>query len=215
MHKQSITTEDYLKSIHELTEYRGYASLTDIGKILGTARQSVYDEINIMLDKKLVRRLERGKYVLTEKGQMDANKFLRKHRIAEILLFQALSMNWEHLDDQAMGIEHGMTEEIMDKVCEKYGCIKCPHGNPVPDRNGFSSPPQDMKMSGAIQGEKYTVSRVIFEEKSILSFLNENQLYPGTEISYTNDGHWELNGKKINFPENVADAIRIKIKNST
>lgn len=214
MHKQSITTEDYLKSIHELTEYRGYASLTDIGKILGTARQSVYDEINIMLDKKLVRRLDRGKYVLTEKGQIDANKFLRKHRIAEILLFQALSMDWEHLDDQAMGIEHGMTEEIMDKVCEKFGCVKCPHGNPVPDKNGITSPAQDMKMSGAIQGEKYTVSRVIFEEKSILSFLGENQLYPGTEIVYTYDGCWELNGKRINFPENVADAIRIKLENS-
>lgn len=213
MHKQSITTEDYLKSIHELTEYRGYASLTDIARILGTARQSVYDEINIMLDRELVRRIDRGKYVLTQTGQINANKFLRKHRIAEILLFRGLSMNWEHLDDQAMGIEHGMTDEIMEKVCEKYGCSRCPHGNPVPDQNGVAEPVQDMKMSGAIQGLRYIVSRVIFEEKSILSFLSENQLYPGTEVTYTYEGVWNLNEKEIHFPDNVKEALRIKLLN--
>ncbi len=211
MQKQSITAEDYLKSIHELTEYRGYASLIDISKLLGTARQSVYDEINIMLEKHLVRRIERGRYVLTPSGQVDANKFLRKHRIAEILLFRGLSLEWKNLDDQAMGIEHGMTDEIMEKVCQKYGCDRCPHGNPVPDREGNVEQIEDMKMSGAVQGTGYVISRVIFEEHSILEFLNENHIFPGTEIIYTYDGQWSLDGKIVAFPENVSGALRIQM----
>ena len=99
----------------------------------------------------------------------------------------------------------------MEKVCQKYGCDRCPHGNPVPDREGNVEQIEDMKMSGAVQGTGYVISRVIFEEHSILEFLNENHIFPGTEIIYTYDGQWSLDGKIVAFPENVSGALRIQM----
>ena len=209
MGKTSITEEDYLKSIHELTEYEGYATLSDISRLLGTLRQSAYDEINILLQKNLVKRIERGKYVLTEIGQKQANLFLRKHRIAEILLYKGLSLEWKKLDELAMGIEHGMTEEIMERVCEKYGCERCPHGNPVPREDGTVMEIDDFSMSQASPGKTYMVSRIVYEESFILNFLSDNGIFPGTPIRCINSNKWSLDGGEVEFPPRVNQAVRL------
>ena len=208
----SMTTEDYLKSIYELNEYKGFATLADISQILGTARQTVYDEIKILLDKNFVKRNDRGKYSLTEDGEREANLFLRKHRVAEILLWKGLNMKWSKLDDQAMGIEHGMTEEIISAACKKFDCEKCPHGNPVPDSNGRVSVPSDLKYKELDVERRYFLNRVIFETPDILKFLEENSLLPDIMVmKEDNPGRLRLNNNRtVSIPDYILDALRFR-----
>ncbi|MCL6014172.1 MAG: metal-dependent transcriptional regulator [Candidatus Thermoplasmatota archaeon] len=208
----SVTTEDYLKSIYELNEYKGFATLADISQILGTARQTVYDEIKILLDKNFVKRNDRGKYSLTEDGEREANLFLRKHRVAEILLWKGLNMKWSKLDDQAMGIEHGMTEEIISAACKKFDCEKCPHGNPVPDSNGRVSVPSDLKYKELDIERRYFLNRVIFETPDILKFLEENSLLPDIMVmKEDNPGRLRLNNNRtVSIPDYILDALRFR-----
>ena len=208
----SVTTEDYLKSIYELNEYKGFATLADISQILGTARQTVYDEIKILLDKNFVKRNDRGKYSLTEDGEREANLFLRKHRVAEILLWKGLNMKWSKLDDQAMGIEHGMTEEIISAACKKFDCEKCPHGNPVPDSNGRVSVPSDLKYKELDVERRYFLNRVIFETPDILKFLEENSLLPDIMVmKEDNPGRLRLNNNRtVSIPDYILDALRFR-----
>ncbi len=208
----SVTTEDYLKSIYELNEYKGFATLADISQILGTARQTVYDEIKILLDKNFVKRNDRGKYSLTEDGEREANLFLRKHRVAEILLWKGLNMKWSKLDDQAMGIEHGMTEEIISAACKKFDCEKCPHGNPVPDSNGRVSVPSDLKYKELDVERRYFLNRVIFETPDILKFLEENSLLPDIMVmKEDNPGRLRLNNNMtVSIPDYILDALRFR-----
>ncbi len=208
----SMTTEDYLKSIYELNEYKGFATLADISQILGTARQTVYDEIKILLDKNFVKRNDRGKYSLTEDGEREANLFLRKHRVAEILLWKGLNMKWSKLDDQAMGIEHGMTEEIISAACKKFDCEKCPHGNPVPDSNGRVSVPSDLKYKELDIERRYFLNRVIFETPDILKFLEENSLLPDIMVmKEDNPGRLRLNNNRtVSIPDYILDALRFR-----
>ncbi len=189
----SIIAEDYLKCIHEYMELQGYATLTDIANILGTARQTVFDEINILIDRNQVERIDKGRYRLTEIGTREAMKFLRKHRVAEILLWKGLGITWSELDDQAMGIEHGMTETIIQKVCHNYGCLKCPHGNFVPDEEGIVAEPEDFKLTDFSHQRTVSLSRVVFESPEILRFLEANFILPGREITI-------LNGNSIHLP---------------
>lgn len=183
---RTVTEEDYLKSIDELTLYYGYATLSDISQILGTRRQSVYDEMKILLSKGLVNRLDKGEYALTDVGHTEANKFLRKHRIAEILLSEVLGLPWSQVDQEAMGIEHGITEEIASRVCEKYGCQICPHGNPVPDTKGHVREVNDLAYDELKGLTGVKVSRVIFESREILQYLESHRILPGTALPVRN-----------------------------
>jgi DtxR family Mn-dependent transcriptional regulator len=206
----SVTTEDYLKCVSELTEYKGFASLTDISNILGTVRQTVYDEINILIDRSYIIRTERGKYILSEEGKVQANNFMRKHRVAEILLWKSLGIKWSMLDDEAMGIEHGMTENIITKVCERYGCTVCPHGNPIPDKYGVTAILNDVDGSVLNNNEHLKVSRVIFESPEVLRFMEDNSMLPGEVILIENVENRMVfvKGSKIQIPDEIFRAIR-------
>ncbi|MEM0156957.1 MAG: metal-dependent transcriptional regulator [Thermoplasmataceae archaeon] len=208
MENRSITAEDYLKAIDEFTLYNGFASLSEIAHLLGTARQSAYDEIKILVQRGFVERQSRGQYVLTKKGSVEANIFLRKHRIAEILLWKSLSLPWETIDDEAMGIEHGITETIAEAVCIKYGCDSCPHGNPVPDETGRVKETDDIFFNSLEPDREYRISRVIFENSSILHYLGTHSLLPGHAIATDHRGavYIPRNGNE-EVPETVARAI--------
>ena len=209
MESRSVTAEDYLKSLDEFTLYQGFATLSDIARLLNTTRQSAYDEIQILLQEGLVSKQGRGKYVLSPAGQQAANIFLRKHRIAEIMLWKGLSMKWEQLDDQAMGIEHGITDDIASAVCMKFGCETCPHGNPVPDASGFVKDIGDLSLADLSAQTRYTISRVIFENKEILEFLGKNSLLPGSVVIMDQRRALHM-GNDLDFPipDTVARALR-------
>jgi len=210
MEHGSITAEDYLKIIDELTNYRGHATLNDISKFFSVTRQSVYDEMNILIERGMVERTNKGEYVLSEKGKHEANIFLRKHRIAEILLSRALKMRWDLLDSEAMGIEHGITETIAGLVCETYGCEKCPHGNPVPDVSGNVTEPNDLSLQEIAKNSRVRVSRVIFESDEVLRYLQSNSITPGSDLVVGEDGgvYFYQDGGRSRIPEDIASAMK-------
>ncbi len=209
----SVTEEDYLKIMNELIEYKGFASFSDISHTLGVRRQSVRDEINRLINSNLIEKSGKGRYLLTAEGNRMANIFLRKHRVAEILLNRCIGIPWEDVDEQAMGIEHGMTEEIIENTMKKFGSTRCPHGNPIPDVNGNAAVPDDMDIS-TLDGEHEVVfSRVIYESRDILKFLSSINVYPDSRIKFINDGkyYFEIDGKRIEISADVLKAIRFTV----
>ncbi|OWP57257.1 MAG: hypothetical protein B2I17_00995 [Thermoplasmatales archaeon B_DKE] len=210
MERGSVTAEDYLKIIDELTNYRGYATLNDISKFFSVTRQSVYDEMNILIERGLVEKTNKGEYVLSDKGKHEANIFLRKHRIAEILLEKALRMRWDLLDNEAMGIEHGITETISELVCDIYGCEKCPHGNPVPDRYGNVKEPEDYFLREIAGNTQVRVSRVIFESDEVLHYLQSSSISPGTTLTVAEDGTVSFfqGDRREAIPGDIASAMK-------
>ncbi len=206
--KRSVTFEDYLKLINEYTMYNGYSTLTDISNYLNIKRQSAYDEINLLINEGLVEREDKGHYILTKSGEKEANIFLRKHRIAEIILYDCLNISWNETDEQAMGIEHGITEVIENAVCKKYNCDKCPHGNPIPDKNGNVINIDDIKYKNLKNDKKYVISRVVFENKEILDFLSTNNILPDNIVIKKGDELISYNDVVI--PEYISKAMRFK-----
>jgi DtxR family Mn-dependent transcriptional regulator len=70
---------------------------------------------------------------LTARGSSEAEKVVRRHRLAERLLVDVLELEADLVEEAACKFEHVIQEGIEDNVCILLGHPRiCPHGNPIP-----------------------------------------------------------------------------------
>nr|MDO8097823.1 metal-dependent transcriptional regulator [Candidatus Njordarchaeota archaeon] len=139
--KATEVVEEYLEAIYKLqSKDRDGARTSDLTKSLKVVPGTVTNTIE---------RLEREGYVehepykgvkLTEKGRAIALQVVRRHRLSERLLTDLLRVESSKAHEVACRIEHGIAdEEIVKKIEEALGNPRtCPHGNPIPERDGKS-----------------------------------------------------------------------------
>jgi DtxR family Mn-dependent transcriptional regulator len=73
------------------------------------------------------------KIVLTGEGRKVAERTLRRHRLAEMLLYSLLGVDRSLASEIGCMVEHGIREEMLDGVCTLLGHpSNCPHGRPIP-----------------------------------------------------------------------------------
>lgn len=70
---------------------------------------------------------------LTEAGRAIATATLRRHRLAEMLLYTLLGVDRELASELGCLVEHRIREEMLDAMCTLLGHPgACPHGRPIP-----------------------------------------------------------------------------------
>jgi len=70
---------------------------------------------------------------LSESGKEIAVRTVRRHRLAEMLLFSLLGIDRDLASQIACTVEHGIREEMLEGVCTLLGHPDaCPHGRPIP-----------------------------------------------------------------------------------
>lgn len=79
-------------------------------------------------------RLENGQVLLTPAGRELAERQVRRHRLAELLLSTVLEVGDEQaVERNACVMEHVLGPAVTDSVCAFLGHPKfCPHGKPIP-----------------------------------------------------------------------------------
>src|SRR2546421_8067370 len=84
-------------------------------------------------------RADAGKEVLlTAEGDTKAASIVRRHRIMERWLTDALGLDWVVADEEAARLEHAISDLVEQRLYEALGRpASCPHGNPIP---GHSEP---------------------------------------------------------------------------
>jgi DtxR family transcriptional regulator, Mn-dependent transcriptional regulator len=129
--------------------------------------------------------LKSGREVLlTEEGDEKASAIVRRHRIMERWLTDALGLDWVVADEEAARLEHAVSEVVEKRLYEVLGRpASCPHGNPIP---GHSEPvPGEVKLAG-LAGGAATVTRISEvaerEAPSLLQYLHERNLVPRTRL---------------------------------
>jgi len=80
-------------------------------------------------------RIEADRVRLTRRGRELAERQVRRHRLAELLLHTALEIRSERtVDRTACVMEHILSPSVTDSVCAFLGHPKfCPHGKPIPE----------------------------------------------------------------------------------
>ncbi len=78
-------------------------------------------------------KLMHEKISLTEKGKVEGQKIVRRHRLAERLFADVLDVKKKLIHPVSCKFEHLLHEGIEDNICILLGHPKtCPHGRPIP-----------------------------------------------------------------------------------
>lgn len=123
------TIEELAEEIWALTEVgeNRYDRLTEGSKV-----QDPAPVLEAMVRDGLARRVG-DKVTLSPAGEALARSVVRRHRLAEILLTQVLSVQEELSESTACEMEHILSAEVTDSVCTFLGHPPhCPHGKPIP-----------------------------------------------------------------------------------
>jgi DtxR family transcriptional regulator, Mn-dependent transcriptional regulator len=78
-------------------------------------------------------RIDDGKIYLTEEGREEARVIVRRHRLAETLLFTVLNLDTEKREQIACEMEHTLLPEMTDSICTLLGHPQfSPDGEVIP-----------------------------------------------------------------------------------
>ncbi|HLS88675.1 MAG TPA: transcriptional regulator MntR [Sphingobacteriaceae bacterium] len=116
MAKPTASMEDYLETIYELIQDKGYARVTDIAMALDLQPSTVTRMIQRLDDQKFVIYERYRGLVLTDKGEAIGQAMRRRHRTLEVFL-RLLGVDDEDVVQRDVeGIEHHVSMSTMDCI---------------------------------------------------------------------------------------------------
>ena len=129
---------------------------------------------------------------LTDVGAEAAAEIVRRHRILERWLTDALGLDWATADLEAASLAHGVSPLVLERIDASLGHPStCPHGNVIPGRR----PPRGGHLTRLADLEPGTRGRVArisevaeHDAPHLLATLSAHQLYPGTEVAVVDPG---------------------------
>ncbi|MGH7883843.1 MAG: metal-dependent transcriptional regulator, partial [Candidatus Dormibacteraceae bacterium] len=133
----------------------------------------------------LIRLNPKKEIELTEQGRPLAETIVRRHRIIERWLTDALGLDWVVADEEAARLEHAISEVVEQALWQRLNRpTTCPHGNPLP---GISErDPREIRLSTLSPGVGASISRISEvaerEAPQLLNYLGERRLVPRTNL---------------------------------
>jgi DtxR family Mn-dependent transcriptional regulator len=181
---ESLTEENYIKSIYSLSLQEGEVSVSELARKLNVKLPTVNSMVKKLAAKKVVSYAPYQGVKITEKGKKEALSIIRKHRLAELFLVKVMNLGWEEVHDIAEQLEHVESDRFYNRIDEMLGYPKAdPHGEPIPDANGKIIAKNRMALSQVKEGVAAKISAVGNDEKSFLDHLNSKGLQIGDSIT--------------------------------
>ena len=170
--------EEYLESIYKLQQEEHPVSTSRLAEHLKLSAPSVSEMVKKLAQKKLVNHTEKG-VCLTEEGNRIAKKVIRRHRLSERLLTDILGFKWDEVHEEACRLEHAISPEMEKHIEESLGNPKtCPHGFPIPDKDGVVAKEKVKRLSELRSSDKGTIVSVFEEDPKMLQYLASLGLIP-------------------------------------
>lgn len=176
--------ERYLEAIYVLSTE---------GESVIAARLCEYLKVTPPTVSQTLRRMEQegliatddGRHIrLTDKGFPVAEHIVRRHRLLERWLTDALGLDWVSAHEEAGRLEHGVSPLVEEQLARSLGYPQtCPHGNPIP---GFGElRPGGGPLDQAKPGSEVVIERIlerVEDVRPLLEYLGANGLIPGARL---------------------------------
>ena len=177
----------YLEAIYYMRAEGETVTNARLAEWLGVSRPTVTAGLRRMARDGLLRADAGKEVLLTAEGDDKAAAIVRRHRIMERWLTDALGLDWVVADEEAARLEHAISDLVEQRLYEALGRpASCPHGNPIP---GHSEPVAGEVRLAALGTGRATVTRISEvaerEAPSLLQYLHERNLVPGTALAVT------------------------------
>jgi DtxR family transcriptional regulator, Mn-dependent transcriptional regulator len=176
--------EDYLKAIYEIERLTGAAGTNEIAQRLAIAPASVSGMVRRLADQGLLEHERYRGVRLTDEGRRVALRTLRRHRVIESYLTQALGYAWDRVHDEAERLEHAASDELIDRMAAAIGEPSTdPHGAPIPTREGRIEE-RALRSLGELEPREHgRIVRVSDDDAERLRYLGELGMTPGATVT--------------------------------
>jgi len=180
----TLAEENYLKAIYHLEKDSSVGvSTNSIAIKLNTQPSSVTDMVQKLAHKKALSYQKYKGTFLTKKGKIIAANVIRKHRLWEVFLVEKLKFQWDEVHEIAEQLEHIKSEELIKRLDAFLDHPDFdPHGDPIPDSNGFIKPTEKKLLSELEKSQRGICVGVKESSRQFLQYLNTRNIGIGTTI---------------------------------
>lgn len=181
--KNTLTEENYLKALFHLTQEKDFVQTNELSKLLSVKMPSVNSMMKKFGEKNWVTCEPYKPIFVTDLGKKEAALVVRKHRLTEMFLVEKMQFSWDNVHEIAEQLEHVHSQLFFDKMDELLNFPKNdPHGESIPDKNGFYTPEKLIKLSDCNENEVLIIRSVDGSDDNFLKILTKNNLKIGSKI---------------------------------
>ena len=183
MTNMSQSVEDYLKAIYGLARVGEFVQTGALAAVLEVSPASVSGMVRRLADIGLVERAAYRGVSLTDKGRRAALRVIRRHRILETYLAQALGWDWDVVHEEAERLEHAASDQLIERMTEVLDDPRYdPHGAPIPTREGEVEQQELVPMSEVAVGTLGEVRLVSDDDPKRLRYVGSLGFRIGTRF---------------------------------
>lgn len=181
----TISTQDYLKKIYELTENGKAASTNALARKLKISAPSVTGMLQKLAAAKpaLVAYQKHQGVTLTREGRRAALEVIRHHRLLEAWLVKTLGYSWDEVHEEAERLEHVISEDFESRIAAAMGHPdRDPHGELIPTADLRMPEDDSTPLSALRANQKGIVQSVKAADPDLLKYLESLSLVPGVAL---------------------------------
>jgi DtxR family transcriptional regulator, Mn-dependent transcriptional regulator len=181
---RSQSTEEYLESLFKLAHSESGIAVGRLAADLHVAPSSASQMLVRLAEEGLVTRRPDGVIALTDEGEREGARLVRRHRLSERFLADLLQLPWDRVHDEACKMEHALSPEVEAALAERLGHpLTCPHGHEIPDEDGRVEEVPAQPLDELRPGERGVIARVSEDEPDLLRYLASLGLVPKARVS--------------------------------
>lgn len=175
---RGTATEDYIKAVYKLQRQSANVSTSALAERMGTSAAAVTKMLKHLAILQWADYTPYHGVRLTRAGEKVALEVIRHHRLLELYLAQAMGYGWDEVDAEAEKLEHVISEEFEARMDALLGYpTVCPHGDPIPTRDGGLRETLLRTLAECGAGETVTISRVKDTDPQILRALTARAMH--------------------------------------
>lgn len=180
----SRSVQDYAKAVYAL-ESRGDAAVSTnaLADRLGVTPGSASGMVRKLADLGLVQHERYRGVRLTDAGRRVALEVMRRHRLIELFLAEALGMPWDRVHAEAEVLEHALSDELERLIAAHLGNPDIdPHGDPIPSADFKIDERSTRALDELPVGARGRFVRVSDSDPEKLRYLAEHQISLGDRL---------------------------------
>ncbi len=180
----SLTVERCVKAIHLIASEDiddGPVGSGELARTLNTSVWMVSRVLKSLSHSDLAIYTRYGGVRLTPAGTQLALRGIRRQRLLELFLAQALGLPWDVVREEAERLEYALSDCIVEQIDARLGHPAVdPHGDPIPKPDGSTIGGQGKPLCHLPSGRRFRVVRVVDREPALLRYLTECGVGLGT-----------------------------------
>ena len=213
----STVVEDILKLVWSAEEAgRDGVKPKDIGEHMGVVPSTTTENVQRLARQGLVTHERYGRVRLTEQGRAVALGMVRRHRLLETYLHEALGFSWDEVHEEAEILEHAVSERLLDRLDKVLGYpTRDPHGDPIPRADGSSDEVSGVPLDSLAVWDGGLVERLPDRDPQALRAWEEVGLVPGAGVVLVGRAPGALtvaldDGQMVQLEEALASGIIVR-----